>query len=205
MPLPHYNNLDITGAPGGPGTTPQEPVFLNLFEIGFVLPTILQNQGRSTFLLLEQATNVTLNLSPEIAQASSQRFKYSTRVFLKTPDKTDTDFTIKFNVNVNNSGAMEVWNTLKAWYDLAWNSQTGALHYKADTIGTVIVNEHDKKGLVLRRVQYVNAQLASLSTTDLNWETNDIWSCEAKFVADYWLDDYIDNGVTLTNPYISGY
>ena len=70
MPLPHYNNLDITGAPGGPGTTPQEPVFLNLFEIGFVLPTILQNQGRSTFLLLEQATNVTLNLSPEIAQAS---------------------------------------------------------------------------------------------------------------------------------------
>ena len=34
---------------------------------------------------------------------------------------------------------------------------------------------------------------------------NDIWSCEAKFVADYWLDDYIDNGVTLTNPYISGY
>ena len=97
MPLPHYNNLDITGAPGGPGTTPQEPVFLNLFEIGFVLPTILQNQGRSTFLLLEQATNVTLNLSPEIAQAS-QLFKYSTRVFLKTPDKTDTDFTIKFNV-----------------------------------------------------------------------------------------------------------
>ena len=97
MPLPHYNNLDITGAPGGPGTTPQEPVFLNLFEIGFVLPTILQNQGRSTFLLLEQATNVTLNLSPEIAQAS-QLFKYSTLKLYKTLPVSSFDPTLHFSI-----------------------------------------------------------------------------------------------------------
>jgi hypothetical protein len=204
MPLPHHNQLLMTGAPGGPGTTPQEPVFLNLFEINFVLPTILSNQGRDTMLLLEQATNVTFDLSPEIDRAE-QRFKYSTRKFIKTPTKTDVDFDITFNVNVNNSGAMETWNTLKAWYDLAWNSQTGALHYKADTIGTVIVNQHDKKGLVLRRVTFQNAQIFGLGTTELKWEANDIWSCNAKFVADYWFDDYIDNGVILTDPYISGY
>jgi len=204
MPLPHYNQLLMTGAPGGPGTTPQEPVFLNLFEINFVLPTILANQGRDTMLLLEQATNVTFDLSPDIERAE-QRFKYSTRKFIKTPQKTDVEFDINFNVNVNNSGAMETWNTLKAWYDLAWNSQTGALHYKADTIGTVIVNQHDKKGLVLRRVTFQNAQIYGLGTTELKWDATDIWSCTAKFVADYWFDDYIDNGIILTDPYISGY
>lgn len=204
MPLPHYNQLLMTGAPGGPGTVPQEPVFLNLFEISFALPLLLRNQGRDPLMLLEQATSVTLPLTPDIPSAS-QRFKYSTRVFLKTPEKTDTEFSIKFNVNVNNSGSMESWAALKAWYDLAWNSQTGALHYKADTIGTVIVNQHDKKGLVLRRVQFVNSQLQGLDYGELSFDSNEIMSVTAKFIADYWLDDYIDNGVTLTDPYISGY
>jgi hypothetical protein len=204
MPLPHYVQLEMTGAPGGPGTKPQEPVFLNLFEITFVLPTILTAQKRDAALLLQQATNITLNLTPEI-QIATQRFKYSTRVFLKTPEKTDTEFDITFNVNVNDAGSMETWNTLKAWYDLVWNSQNGALHYKADTIGTIIVNQHDKKGLVLRRVTFQNAQIASVGTTDLKWETSEIWFANAKFVADYWIDEYIDGQFTIEPPYVAGY
>ena len=42
MPLPHFTQLQMTGSPGGHGTQPQEPVYMNLFEITFVLPTILQ-------------------------------------------------------------------------------------------------------------------------------------------------------------------
>ena len=204
MPLPHYTQLEMTGSPGGPGTLPQEAVFLNLFEITFILPTILQAQNRDPLLLLEQATNVSLDLTPDL-QTATQKFKYSTRVFLKTPEKTDTSFSIKFNVNVNNSGSMETWDALKAWYDLAWNSQNGSLHYKADTIGTVIVNQHDKKGLVLRRVTFQNVQLTGIDAVELNWDGGEIMSANGKFVADYWIDEYIDNGVTIDPPYVSGY
>lgn len=204
MPLPHYTQLEMTGSPGGPGTLPQEAVFLNLFEITFILPTILQAQNRDPLLLLEQATNVSLDLTPDL-QTTTQKFKYSTRVFLKTPEKTDTSFNIKFNVNVNNSGSMETWDALKAWYDLAWNSQNGSLHYKADTIGTVIVNQHDKKGLVLRRVTFQNVQLTGIDAVELNWDGGEIMSANGKFVADYWIDEYIDNGVTIDSPYIYGY
>lgn len=204
MALPHFTQLLMTGSPGGPGTKPQEPVFLNLFEISFILPTILQAQKRDPLLLLQQATNITLDLSPDIEKAD-QRFKYTTRVFLKTPAKTDTAFDITFNINVNDAGSMESWNTVKAWYDLVWNSQNGSLHYKADTIGTVIVNQHDKKGLVLRRVTFQNAQLFGLSTTELKFDATDIQSVTAKFVADYWIDEYIDNGFTIDPPYTSGY
>ena len=204
MPLPHYTQLEMTGSPGGPGTKPQEPVFLNLFECTFVLPTILSAQKRDASLLLQQATNVTLDLTPAI-ETAKQRFKYSTRVFMKTPDHTDAEFNIKFNVNVNEAGSMETWNTLKAWYDLVWNSQNGTLHYKADTIGTIIVNQHDKKGLVLRRVTFQNAQIASVGSAELSWESSDIWGVEAKFVADYWIDEYIDGSFTVDPPYVDGY
>jgi hypothetical protein len=211
MPLPHFTQLagtwgDITGTPGGPGTTPQEVVYLNLFEINFILPTILQAQGREPLLLLHQAKSIDLNPLNKAIGVKTQNFKYSTRAYLDAgPTETHVDFSIAFNVNVNSGGSMEVWNTLKSWYDLAWNSQNGYLHYKADTIGTIIVNQHDKKGLVLRRVTFQNAQLKDVNTTSLDWTSKEIFSATANFVADYWIDEYIDNGFTIQPPFLPGY
>jgi len=206
MPLPHFTRLLMTGSPGGPGTQPHEPVYKNLFEITFILPTILQAQGRDPIMLLQQATSVNLDLTPDIPTAE-QRFKYSSRAFVGTPDSTLLKLDIKFNVNVNKSGQMEVWNTLKAWYDLCWNSQNGALHYKADIIGTLVVNQHDRKGLVIRRVTCQNAQLHGISSiSDLQWGGGaDIADASAKFICDYWIDEYIDGNFTIQPPLVAGY
>ena len=208
MPLPHFTQLQMTGSPGGPGTNPQEPVYMNLFEITFILPTILQAQGRDPILLLQQALKVDLGLTNKTIATSNQRFKYTTRAFLNAgPSETHIDsIQIDFNVNVNDQGAMETWNTLKAWYDLAWNSQNGYLHYKADTIGTMIVNQHDKKGLVLRRVTFQNVQLKSVTSPSLDYNGQSIWqNCVADFCADYWIDEYIDQNFTIVPPLVSGY
>lgn len=208
MPLPHFTQLQMTGSPGGPGTSPQEPVYMNLFEITFILPTILQAQGRDPILLLQQALKVDLGLTNKPIAISNQRFKYTTRAFLNAgPSETHIDsINIDFNVNVNDQGSMEVWNTLKAWYDLAWNSQNGYLHYKADTIGTMIVNQHDKKGLVLRRVTFQNVQLKSVTSPSLDYNGQGIWqNCTADFCADYWIDEYIDNNFTIQPPFVAGY
>jgi hypothetical protein len=203
MPLPHFTQLYMTGSPGGPGTRPQEPVYTNLFEITFLLPVILQAQGRDPVLLLQQATSAPINstqLTRNLAN-TQQRFKYSTREFLQTPQNTSGTIAIPFNVNVNEQLNMETFTTLKAWYDLAWNSQNGSLHYKADLIGTIIVNQHDKKGFVLRRVTYQNCQLQQLSWQDLNWETPAIiQNITATFVWDYFIDEYIDGGFTIQPP-----
>ncbi|NBP56126.1 hypothetical protein EBU71_06245, partial [bacterium] len=142
------------------------------------------------------STQLTRNLSN-----TQQRFKYSTREFLQTPQNTSGTIAIPFNVNVNEQLNMETFTTLKAWYDLAWNSQNGSLHYKADLIGTIIVNQHDKKGFVLRRVTYQNCQLQQLSWQDLNWETPAIiQNITATFVWDYFIDEYIDGGFTIQPP-----
>jgi hypothetical protein len=205
VPLPHFTQLQMTGSPGGPGTEPQEPVYKNLFEITFIFPTILQAQGRDPIMTLQQASSVTLDLTPDIS-TKEQRFKYSSRAFMLMPEKTTVDFDIKFNVNVNNKGNMETWDVLKAWYDLVWNSQNGSLHYKSDIIGTIIVNQHDKKGVVLRRVTFQNCQIKGVSSMALDWTSNDIWDdLSAKFIADYWIDEYIDSNFTISPPLIPGY
>ena len=208
MPLPHYTQISNVGQPGGPGTLPDEVVYLNLFEVTFVLPTILQAQGRDPLLLLENATKISLsNLTNFDVADATQRYKYSTRKFLTTPSKTDGELQIPFQVNVNQAGSMEVWNTLKSWYDLVFNSQNGALHYKSDIIGTIIVNQHDKKGVVLRRVTFQNCQLKALDGYSLDWGSNSniIENLNGTFVYDYFIDEYLDNNFTITPPIISGY
>ena len=206
MPLPHFTTLQMTGSPGGPGTKPEEPVYLNLFEITFIMPTILQAQGRDPIMMLQQANKVSLALTEAIAVAQ-QRFKYSTRAFMTMPEKTHVEFDITFNVNVNDKGNITIWDTLKAWYDLVWNSQNGSLHYKSDIIGTIIVNQHDKKGVVLRRVTFQNCQIKNVGATELDWSQSTAIqeNVSAGFVADYWIDEYIDSNFTISPPLIPGY
>ena len=209
MGLPHFTKVINSGSPGGPGTLPDEVVYLNLFEITFILPVLLQAQNRDPILLLQNATKVNLggaNLTAFDVGQASQRYKYSTREFLTTPTKTSGEITIPFQVNVNQQGSMETWATMKAWYDLVFNSQNGALHYKSDIIGTIIVNQHDKKGVVLRRVTFQNCQLKTLSGWDLDWASNGIVpDVTGVFVYDYFIDEYIDQNFTIDPPLVSGY
>jgi hypothetical protein len=192
--LPHFTNLQTT-------QTFNEAVHPSLYEVIFILPTLLQ--GRDDIILLENAKSVSLgNFQPDIAVNKSQRFKYSNRAYLTLPSETTKEFSISFNVNQNGQGAIFVWNTLKAWYDLVWNSQDGSTHYKADLVGTVIVNQHDKKGFVIRRITLHNAQLYGVTdpgTDKLDWSqsTNIVENVDAKFIADYWTDEYIDQDVTI--------
>lgn len=213
MPLPHYTQLSNVGSPGGPGTTTttDEVVYTNLFEITFVLPSIFSGTSYDTaankLLLLENATKVDLsNLTSFEVAAKEQRFKYSTRQFQTTPSKTSGEITIPFQVNVNNAGQMTTWTTLKAWYDLLFNSQNGTLHYKSDMVGTIIVNQHDKKGVVLRRVTFMNCQMSKLTGWALDWASNDIVNnVDATFLYDYFVDEYIDNGFGIASPMVTGY
>jgi hypothetical protein len=181
-----------SGLPGQP-PLPQEPVYKNLFEITFILPVILQSEGREPFILLQQAKSIGAELTPDITP-KEQRFKFSTRNFVTMPDKTHVDFDIKFELNVDDGLNMVVWNYLKRWYDIVWNSQTGETFYKSDIIGTVIVNHHDKKGFVLRRVSFHNCQIKGVSNIfELDWSQNsDLVDVTGKFTADYWTDEYYD-------------
>lgn len=184
MALPHFKNI-ITA------NTIAEPIYQNLFEVTIDIPTIVQtNSTQNRRILLENATSIALNVTPEI-ESVMQRFKYSSRKYGATPQQTHVTFDIKFNVNQTDKKSVDVWALLKRWYDLAWNSQTGELHYKVDMIGQITAQLHDRTGEVIRRVDFVNCQLKSLTGWDFNWEnSSEIISVNTSFVADYWNDTY---------------
>lgn len=206
MPLPHFSNVAVNGGAPYPSGTPQEVFYPNLYEVTFVLPQALQNQGYDQggspgqSLLLQQANKFSSGLAlTEAIEVKDQRYKFSTRAFLATPTKTHVEFNIGFQVNVNIDGEIEVWNTLKAWYDLVWNSRDGSMSYKRDIVGTIILNMHDKKGFVLRRVTYNNVQIKSITNwSDPDWSSTEILSLQADFVADYWNDEYYDTKAAYT-------
>lgn len=170
-----------------------EPIYKALFEITFDLPPILGRTTDEVRLMLENARSITLPLTPKI-EIKTQRFKFSTRAYVTLPTETHiADLAILFNLNENKQNAVFVWNILKAWYDLAWNSQTGETHTKRDMIGNIIVNQHNKDGQVIRRVTYRNCQITNVSEIALDWEAStDIVECTANWCADYWEDLYID-------------
>lgn len=173
-----------------------EPVYLGLFEIKFILPTILRDQGRDPALLLQTATKISIGeLHPDLG-FEVQRFKYSTRMYMKPPSQTHLEsINIEFEINQTpGSNTVPVFNTLKAWYDLGWNSQTGELHYKRELAGILIVYHHDRRGFVIRKVTYLNAMLSNLAGgPELDWGQQGIYKASGKFGVDYWLDQYVDD------------
>ena len=208
MPVPHYNGGTL--APQQKGILTHqglfEPIHPNLFEISFIFPPIVQQLGHDAYLMLENATSIDLDkLTPEMG-ISTQRFKYSTRAFMNTPESTHTEFGIKFNVNIGKAGDVFVYNALRAWYDLVWNSQNGTLNYKSDICGSIIVNMHDRKGYVIRRVTFHNVQIKGINgyaALDFS-QSGIIESIDANFVADYWVEDRIDIAGEITLPNIYG-
>lgn len=185
MGLAHFNNVISHNQNN-------EPIYKALFEITFDLPPLIGASMDELKLLLENARNITLPLTPDI-DIVTQRFKFSTRAYVTMPSQTHIeDLSITFNINESENNNILVWKTLKKWYDLVWNSQTGEQHTKREMIGKIIVNVHNKKGKVIRRVEYMNVQIVGISDWEFDWEsTGEIMEAEGKFVADYWYDLYI--------------
>jgi len=198
--LGHFTNVTTA-------TNMWEPVYKSLFEVSITLPTLVTaNLGAGIKgILLENATSVPLPSYPKI-DVKTQKFKYSTRTYPTLPNQTHlTDQTIKFNLNqsVNVSqnfqlggyvaGKVPVFRAIKDWYDLIWNNETGQLNYKGNLVGTVVIDQHDKEGLVIRRIVWNNAYITAFTgwDGDLSWEsTGDINDLSATFTVDYFEDYY---------------
>jgi len=185
--LAHFQNLTPTA------TDLHEPLYKNLFEVTFSFPTILGLSPADEQTMMINAKNIDLNLTKPL-KVEEQYFKYSGRLFLNTVQSNSviTDMNINFNINVDDEFLIRTWNYLKKWYDLAWNSQTGELHYKREMVGTVVAHIHDRQGVVVRRVEFRNVQLFGLDTMTFDWGDESIMEGSMNLISDYWIDQYFD-------------
>ena len=191
MALPHFNVITPTA------TDLHEPVYPNLFEITFNFPQILELGDIDQDVMMLNTKSFTGHVTTPGLTTAKQQFKYSGRLFLLPPNVENSiveNLNIDFEVNVDDNFSIKTWNYLKKWYDLAWNSQTGELHYKRDMVGTITAHLHDREGVVIRRIEYRNVQIKGVNGgfEDLNWANNAIATGNAQFAADYWVDQYFD-------------
>jgi len=187
MPLPHFTNITSHNSKW-------EPIYKNLFEVEIFLPQTLSDLHGTDgkLLLLENCTKAKLPTYPTLVTAE-QRYKYSTRLFVGFPDSTSLkDLSFTFNMNQNDAKQMFTFRMMKDWYDLAWNNEDGSANYKKNMTGTIIVYQHDREGVIIRRATYHNSQILSFNVgEDLVWAGGqEIQELTTGFAADWWEDYY---------------
>jgi hypothetical protein len=152
MPLPHYSQ-DQTSKKG----RNFEPVQQNLFEVTILPPAGVANAG----MLLQHVKSISgMDINKAIG-TTEQKFKFVTRSFAGQPDTTSIDLTVGFTLNLNEANEAYVYKTLKDWYKLIYNPNTGEMGLKKDYVGTIIVTQFNRKGDIFRTVTLEDCFLMS--------------------------------------------
>jgi len=178
MALPHYSQ-DQTSRKG----SQWEPVQSNLFEVTVIPPAGVKGAP----LLLQHVNSIGgLDLYKEVSEVT-QKYKFATRSYAGMPDNTSLDVNINFSLNLNDSNQAYLYKTMREWYNLQYDPQTGLMGLKKDYTGTIIIVQFNRAGDIYRTITLEDCFIKSglPFTNELNYETTDpaqlevTWRCEA--------------------------
>lgn len=174
--LPHWDNSQAA-------RNYYEPIFLNQFEVIITPPSAITD---NVDLLVEQVLSV--KGLPEFFTAAdtTQNYKFAKRAFAKaTPNDTLSRLTIEFEVNLNESNNMYVYNTLRGWSDLIYDPLTGRQGLKKDYVGEIYVAVFNKAGDIFRDFKFQPAFISKpFNEMTLDYTTDNIHKMTVEFVAD---------------------
>lgn len=189
--LPHFKN-----SAAGPGK--YEPLYLNQFEVIITPPPAIAGKiGFGNNLMLEHVLKVT-NL-PEFAGSGAavvtQNYKFSQRTYAPAkPQQTYHQFTIDFEVNLNNNNEMYIYNALRSWADLIYDPLTGRQGLKADYADASIqVTQFNRAGVIYREFMFSPVFIGpnKLTETVLDYTGDGIYKLTAQFTADSYTESRI--------------
>lgn len=179
MALPHYNESTAS-------SNRYEPIQGNLFEV-----TLLPPGGIDGGMALEHVNTIEGldGINPEIAPVG-QKYKFADRSFAGTPDQTFVDITVNFSLNLNDANQAYLYKTLRDWYKLQYDPETGEQGLKRDYVGTIIIVEYNRAGDIYRKVTLFDA----FPNAPTGLGSNDYSSAEPKtmevvFRADHWTEE----------------
>lgn len=177
MALPHYSQ-DQTSKAG----RQFEPVQGNLFEV-----TILPPSGVADAPLLLQHVNTVSGLELYKAPGEvTQKYKFSARSYAGMPDDTTLTVGINFSLNLNEANQAYLYKTMRQWYNLAYDPQTGAMGLKKDYTGTIVIVQFNRAGDIYRTITledcWINSGLPF--TNDLSYEAPEAATLEVTWKCD---------------------
>jgi hypothetical protein len=174
--LPHWDNSQAA-------RNYYEPIFQNQFECIITPPAVITD---NVDILVEQV--ISIDGLPEFFTpgTTTQGFKFAERAFAKaTPETTLAHLSITFEVNLNESNNMYVYNTLRGWSDLIYDPANGRQGLKKDYVGEIYIAVFDKAGSIFRDYRFQPAFIEkAFNPIKLDYRTDEIYKMTAHFVAD---------------------
>lgn len=178
--VPHYRNSKAS-------MNNWEPVYLNLFDVNIVFPAAV---GTGEFVL-ENIISIGGLETDKVPATVEQTYKGAKRSFAAGfVENTYVDLTLSFEVNLNDANSAYVYKCLKAWCNLIYNNETGAMGTKKDYVGgPMIVSAYDKHGDVYRQWKFPTVfPTVNISAMELNYDTiTEVYKIEGFTLrADFW-------------------
>ena len=182
MALPHYSQ-DQTSKKG----KNFEPVLNNMFEVTILPPDGVEGSG-----MLTQHVNTIggLELHKELPEIV-QKYKWSERKYSGTPEASTLEVTIQFSLNLNDANQMYLYKTIRDWYRLQYNPETGEVGLKKDYVGTMVIVQFNRAGDIYRKITLEDCFINSPVNpgTDLNYETAEPVELEVTWRCDTWAEE----------------
>ena len=189
--LPHFTN-------SAAGVKLYEPVYLNQFEVLISPPasvTLANTRFRGEGILTQQVKKISgLAVDIQPAGAASQFYKFAERRYAGgEPSTSDVQFSVAFEVNLDDNNSMTMYKILRQWSDLIYNPLTGAMGLKRDYIGQMVISIFNKQGDVFRRITLNNCfPIEPLTPMNLNYESGDaLYILDTTWKSDYWQDQFL--------------
>ena len=190
--LPHYNNSKAA-------RNNYEPVFLNQFEVLITPPsavTLANVRFNGESIMTQQVKSVTGSLAVDIQPGApvTQYYKFAERRYAGgEPSTSDVQFSVAFEVNLDDNNSMTMYKILRQWSDLIYNPLTGALGLKRDYIGQMVISIFNKQGDVFRRITLNNCfPIEPLTPMNLDYEGGDtLYRLDTSWKSDYWQDQFL--------------
>ena len=186
--LPHYRSAKAA-------TNNYEPLYLNQFELTLSPPAgIVAGTGNNGQpILLEHVKKISgldVDKNPGTVE---QYYKFAKRRYAGArPETTTIDFTVDFEVNLNDANSAYVFKTMRQWSDLIYNPLTGAMGLKKDYVGSGVLIIFNKAGGVYRRLRFPTVwPISAINPFDLDYLSQDLYTLSLTFAADYWEDTFI--------------
>lgn len=187
--LSHFKN-----SVAGPGR--YEPIYLNLFEVVITPPPSIRGKiGFGGDLMLKHVLN--FKSLPEYSGSgtavATQNYKFSQRAYAPAkPEKTIHQFTIEFEINLNENNDNYIYNALRAWSDIIYDPLTGRQGLKVDYAGpssdaaSIYVQQFNRAGRIFREFTFSPVFIGpqKMTETALDYTGDGLYKLTAQFTAD---------------------
>lgn len=180
--LPHYTRNKAS-------YDKYEPFYQNLFEVTIIPPDSVSGGT----ILLDHVNKISGLSQDRGSETVTQQYKFAKRTYASgVPTDTTTQPKIDFSLNLSDANELYVYKTIRDWWRIAFNPLTGEQGLKKDYVGTIIVQNYNRKGDIFwTRTFHDCIPKGDLPELSLDYSAGEVVTMEVEWNSDWWEENIV--------------